>query len=461
MDVRRILTGAATVGLLVALGGAVRPPSAVGLAGGGADCGLGGGKCPGRAAAVTADLLSATGQVPAGCTPTWKSVAAPDWLGSQVFRPGIDVIPTAPGPASTQRSASATGVRVSLLNAVAPWMLDWNGTSFDAMPPIPHAPYESVPGGDFSVSAHSFDAPGEGWVLGPGFASGGGRIPRNSDHAVRWHGGRWTITPLAPSQAPASVAFQTLDVASISATDAWVVGDSTAVGIGVVAGGTTLGALVEHWDGVSWSVYPNPASKQPGAVLAQLAVVSPTDMWAVGRTGTGDGTTPLVEHWDGTSWSVVAVPAGTGRSALNLVSADRAGDVWAAGGQTQPGTNVATGLIEQWDGNAWHIVPGLPDLGVRWVLSGGTGLGGIYAASPTDVWVTGPTPTVGITGRFVHYDGHAWTAVPLPDPPEYGLNYHYDAIDGSGPDDVWAAGRAFASGGYAVLRIAHLSCGPK
>src|SRR5262249_59072871 len=81
--------------------------------------------------------------------------------------------------------------------------------------------------------------------------------------------------------------------------------------------------------------------------------------WAVGQeqaTEYGLFTT-LVEHWDGVSWSVVpaANPGSTGNSFYGVL-AQHDGAVWAVGQQ-----NVANGpdqpLIEAWDGIEWNVVP--------------------------------------------------------------------------------------------------------
>src|SRR5690349_14937290 len=62
-------------------------------------------------------------------------------------------------------------------------------------------------------------------------------------------------------------------VAALSVTDVWAAGSS------IVSGHTQ--PLVEHWDGGAWAASP---AANPGAdsVLRGIAMVSPTDGWAVG-----------------------------------------------------------------------------------------------------------------------------------------------------------------------------------
>ena len=62
-----------------------------------------------------------------------------------------------------------------------------------------------------------------------------------------------------------------------------------------------LETLIENWNGTAWSVVRGaPVSGS----LTGVAGSSPSDVWAVGRSGSQ----PLVEHWNGTAWSVVTQP---------------------------------------------------------------------------------------------------------------------------------------------------------
>src|SRR5207253_4189112 len=63
--------------------------------------------------------------------------------------------------------------------------------------------------------------------------------------------------------------------------------------------------LVEHWDGASWSIIPNPS----GVLQSQMhgiAVVAPDDVWFVGQTWNTDDQAYIM-HWDGVS--LQSVPA--------------------------------------------------------------------------------------------------------------------------------------------------------
>jgi hypothetical protein len=329
-----------------------------------------------------------------------------------------------------------------------PQVLRWDGRSVAEpsaqIPPILLMPAEE--GLSQFGYGGSFDSDTDGWVLATpaALAFTGMADIATAEH---WHDGRWTMTPLAVSPSPATKGVQLAGIAALSPADAWAVGAFyQAPGPSPVS----IGALIEHWDGISWTIVPNPASARPDAQLHALTAVSPTDIWAVGyQAGSSTGSiVPLVEHWDGSTWSVIPAPAGNQPSGLLAVSA-AGGGVWAAGAQTQPGTtSTAIPLIEHWDGTAWNV-QSLPD-------TGNSKLQAIYAASPNDVWAGGQFAS-GLTDVFLHWNGRTWTTLLVPGPQEFGLSYQYTAIGGTGPHDIWAAGTAV--NGVATAVIAHLGCG--
>ncbi len=134
-------------------------------------------------------------------------------------------------------------------------------------------------------------------------------------------------------------------VTAIAPNDVWAVGN-------MVGYHTSKISLIEHWDGTQWSVVSHPAAGSFGGVAA----VSKSDVWAVGN---------LIEHWNGAQWSVVPSPntSDTSTNPVNtLLSVAVVGptDVWAVGRNTSTdssGITHVTTLTEQWDGTAWKVVP--------------------------------------------------------------------------------------------------------
>src|SRR5438552_3718699 len=67
-------------------------------------------------------------------------------------------------------------------------------------------------------------------------------------------------------------------------------------------------------------------------VLQGAATTSPCNAWAVGYYFDGTYTQALVEHWDGSSWTVqIPEPIGFSGTKLNDVDATSASNAWAVG----------------------------------------------------------------------------------------------------------------------------------
>jgi hypothetical protein len=111
---------------------------------------------------------------------------------------------------------------------------------------------------------------------------------------------------------------------------------------------STLGTLIERWDGAAWTVMSSP---RPSSVdsLSGVSCSSVTSCVAVGETEPSPTLLTLVESWDGTAWTVVASPSPTGSSSLQSVSCVSPDSCVAVG------SSVAGSLTELWDGATWTI----------------------------------------------------------------------------------------------------------
>src|SRR6266550_149132 len=71
----------------------------------------------------------------------------------------------------------------------------------------------------------------------------------------------------------------------------------------------------------NWSVVPSPNGSSSSG-LSGVAVVSASDIWAVGSSGNQmSGAQTLIEHWNGSSWSVMKSPnPGSSSDHLNGVT---------------------------------------------------------------------------------------------------------------------------------------------
>jgi hypothetical protein len=289
---------------------------------------------------------------------------------------------------------------------------------------------------------------------------------------------------VVPSRDPATGPLETdalTSVVAISKSNAWAFGfyEKTT---------TSFRTLVEHWNGASWSVVASPNSGSGENVLAAAAVVTPSDIWAVGyRTnGTGPRHT-LVERWNGAKWRIVPSPSPGPRNGdrfLFGVAAVSARQAWAVGTQpasfsqtlairwngtrwlttktANPGQGdrflngvaapsatyaLAVGsdlagqqtraLAERWTGSAWSVVPSASP-GADY-----NSLNAVAARSPGNGWAVGfrrANPVARFTTLVEHWDGRAWTQVHAPSP-------------GRGDDQLFGIAAVPANGGFLAVGL--------
>jgi hypothetical protein len=264
--------------------------------------------------------------------------------------------------------------------------------------------------GTWSVSA---SGAANAWAVGQQYSS-------SCDMCLftaHWNGGKWQTIP-APAalrhQVNAIVGFAA--VAATAGERAWIF----AWGGEAELGTSELSAV--EWTGTSWSAVHNfPGSPS----LTAAAASGPGDVWGFGVTGSR-GQTPWAVHYNGKRWSQVAIP-------VNVTEASGS----AAAGDWVTGTSAAQPArieVLRWSTGAWRNVP-LPKISVPEGEQMQPGY--IAAVSPTSVWasVVAASPTVEgrVTYVLLHWNGRAWSKVPLPK----GVNVYGLAGDGHG--GAWVA----------------------
>jgi hypothetical protein len=242
----------------------------------------------------------------------------------------------------------------------------------------------------------------------------------------------WMIIP-SPNSGAGDNGLAALDV--ISPTDVWAVGSSLS--------GDVRSTLVEHWNGTSWTVVPSPNGAEPINWLTGVSAISPTDVWAVGYTNDGNGfesqSFTLTMHYDGTDWQVVDSPNPIpdpnpgnydASNELYAVHANSTGDVWAVG-HTFTVTQELT-LAMHWDGTQWVAVP-TPH------KSRYSRLRSVDAVASNDMWAVGEVERQGRQLPLTqHFDGTSWRTVPSPND---GITVDYmSSVSMAAPDDVWVVG---------------------
>ena len=283
----------------------------------------------------------------------------------------------------------------------------WDGQSWQSGP-------IADTGGFTAVRGISEISSADVWVVGS----------REDSQTVAEH---WNGTGWSRFATPSPGTLNTLDaIDAVSATDIWSVGsdyDNT-------AGVTT--ALIEHWNGTSWSTSATPDTGT--SALNAVSALSASNVWAVG----GSDGAPLIERWNGASWSVVAQPATAGQ--LFAVHATGSGNVWAVGWDSDSGQ----ALVEHWNGSSWSI-SATPDLGAT-----DSRLFDVTATGPSDVWAVGQMTPPGVNQQTLieHWNGSSWKVASSPNVTGYD-NTVSDVLVFSASDG-WAGGNA---NGPLLLRL--------
>lgn len=363
-----------------------------------------------------------------------------------------------------------------------PLIEHWDGTAWTRVP-------AAGPADDLSaVTAVSAT---DVWAFGP--------YNIKSAVAEHWDGFSWQQVPMPVPLGTNEVELE--GAAARSATDVWVVG--TQAGSGTNDGYRTL---IEHWDGIAWKVVPSPNPPRGPAQLGGVAVLSPTNAWAVGWYKGPHALGTLVLHWNGTKWSRVPSPSPAKRgvrpdAALSAVVALSPRNVWAVGGYVRYKNrrHSAATLVLRWNGKHWKREPsanpggiGHPNeldavaadpAGRLWAAGSyrnGSGseqplterrrsskwrsrpaqaapvaayectLESLAAVSANDVWAAGTylddARDFLPVSLVEHWDGHSWTIVPTP---AEGAPTGFDALHGIAAvsaTDIWAVGETGEAG---------------
>jgi hypothetical protein len=266
---------------------------------------------------------------------------------------------------------------------------------------------------------------------------------------MHWNGVAWSIVPSPDQRFPGQNVINALNaVAVVSATDVWAVGGDIRN-----FNAQASEAVLMHWNGTQWtlSTPPDESFATADASRYGVAAISSSDVWALGDIGD--------LRWNGAQW----VYAGAATQATVGVSAVDAANVWAVGntqgysgeGGTVPGVPFAT----RWNGASWSAAQLLPySDGAKGF--GQTAVRAVDARTAGDVWA------VGLTGKgtyTAHYDGTGWTLLPSPDGnDDYADSFTSNALYGVSAvsdGDVWSVGSYTTGTGEERLLILHYACG--
>ncbi|WP_143737768.1 hypothetical protein [Microbispora sp. GKU 823] len=283
--------------------------------------------------------------------------SAPEWRLTRVNTlPGDDVLNDV--TALGNGSVWAAGHRV--VNGRQRGLVEWfDGGSWQVIPGSP--PYE--------LTAVTAGSNRDVWVFGPG-------------KAARWNGRGWTTASLGSG-------FSATDADGTGAKDVWAVAESS--------------ASARHWTGSSWKSVRLPA--RAAAVDAYKA----GDVWAAGTKGDR----PAIMRWNGRSWALmptpaIKLPAPDAAAVLNDIAVVSPGNVWAVGGVTWEGADdegddvtYSRTLVMRWNGRSWLASVGTANAQPYTEVEP-DGKGGMWVVQGN--W----------NSTLWHVTGSAWRSTPLP-----------------------------------------------
>jgi hypothetical protein len=209
----------------------------------------------------------------------WTVQTSPHKKGAELLAVG----------ASSSANAWAVGY---LESGAGPFAEHWDGANWSIVnPPSIHS------GRAMGATTTSTS---NAWAVG-GYVDSNGNFKTLIEH---YDGTGWTRMS-SPNQ---SSTYNVLNAVSAnSPSDIWAVGEYQH------ASDLKLRITILHYDGSSWKVVTHP-DKINGDYLGAVKAVSTTDVWGVGAfmDSTGRWKT-LIEHFDGVSWTVQSSPNGTGQ----------------------------------------------------------------------------------------------------------------------------------------------------
>lgn len=381
--------------------------------------------------AIAPDDAWAVGQTSGGL---YMSTLVQHWDGTQ-----WTIVPSPNGPDDDSYLKAVTALPANDVWAVGvdldtqnirqlPLVEHWDGTqwTFADMPP--------VLGGLNAVTANS---PDDVWAVGA--------------NILHWNGKEWRAetNPVPPADRPILNS-----VAALSTDNVWAVGST-----GDAQSGTNR-ALIEHWDGVQWTVLPGLDPGPYATVLQGVVAFTDNDIWAAGYME-DTGRTTLMIHWDGATWTRSVSPNPS--PIINPISdiAAAGSRMWAVGNFFHEYGGYRT-LIETYDRSCATPTPSstttptsspppsftpgpLPTCALSWevVASPNNGdylnneLTDIDVVSPADMWAVG---TMLVDALALHWDGSIWTIVPTADIGDSFNAIDLNAVSAISSNDVWAVG---------------------
>jgi hypothetical protein len=313
-------------------------------------------------------------------------------------------------------------------NVLATLAEHFDGTRWTAFP-LPNVGVQ-----ENALLAVSTTSTGLGWAAGY-FVNGAFQQKTLIEH---FDGTVWSVVPSPSPGAQQNILY---GVAAITDSDVWAVGgEQDANGL--------WHTLTEHWDGSKWWVVKSVDAGVNGNQLYAVKYLATNDVYAVGQqAGAGFPNHALIEHWDGKSWSVVSSPNDASASALPL-------------GVTATGSSLIVVGEQETDTAPYttYVAAGAPTpLSVQATPNAGAGENDLFAvttAADGSTWAVGwdiDPATDNHDPLVLHAMNGVWSLIPSPSFAA-GADSGFAAITAIPGGGLWAVGvTATSKSNYSTL----------
>ena len=248
------------------------------------------------------------------------------------------------------------------------------------------------------------------WAVGYYYDS---NLAANRTMTQRFNGTSWSIVPSLNASATGYSQLNRVDATSTS--NVWA-----------------IGSLVERYNGTNWVAMSSPA----GVALRGLDVVSPTEVWVAGYSGSA----ATVAQWKNGTWTTRYTQASTGRhlTVFEAIAVDGSGKVWAVGWDRDydaPGRPVSS-LVVHFNGTSWTRETTPNPANRNTLMDVALANGEVFA-----VGVAQDTSGGGITPRslMLRRQSTGWSSLTVP-PGEAGSQDQLLSVAAVSSTSVWSVG---------------------
>jgi hypothetical protein len=273
---------------------------------------------------TTTDTISAQGATKAGSTVSlagltgWTQVSSPNFGNQDNVLAGVS--------AASANDVWAVGTFVPSLNGVFQTLAQhFDGTAWTSFQLPNVGAQQNI------LQAVSMPGPGKAWAVGD-FTNG---KFQQQTLVERFDGSVWSVVSSPSPGAKQNILY---GVAAITDTDVWAVGAQEDAN-------DVWHTLTMHWNGSTWSVVNAVDAGANGNQFHAVKALATNNVYAVGQqAGAGFPSQALIEHWDGKSWTVVTSPTDA-QTALPMGVTANASSLIVVGEQesdSAPYTNYVT-----------------------------------------------------------------------------------------------------------------------